>query len=252
MKLDCVLSAVNENTIYIDFIPIFIETWKKLYTDIDIKIILIAKKIPEKYLCYKNNIILFEPIESVLTSFTSQFIRLLYPCILNYENGVMITDIDMLPMNRTYYTKNIELYDNNKFIYFLENILFNINQIAMCYNVATPNIWKDIFKIYSLEDIRTKIKNAFKNNNIKEGHGNSGWCTDQKFLYNSINNWKKKDNFVCLNMKKTKFKRLGRNRFNTLTEDIKKKISRGEYTDYHCHRPVSKYLNLINTVVELL
>ena len=65
MKLDCVLSAVNENTIYIDFIPIFIETWKKLYTDIDIKIILIAKKIPEKYLCYKNNIILFEPIVSL-------------------------------------------------------------------------------------------------------------------------------------------------------------------------------------------
>ena len=55
----------------------------------------------------KNNIIIFEPIKNILTSFTSQFIRLLYPCILNYKNGVLITDMDMLPMNNTYYTENI-------------------------------------------------------------------------------------------------------------------------------------------------
>ena len=122
MKLDCILTAVNENTLYLEFIPIFIKTWNKLYPNVDVKIILIAKKIPEEYLCYKDNIILFEPIENVLTSLTSQFIRLLYPCILNYDNGVMITDMDMLPMNRSYYTENIKPFDNSKFIYLRENI----------------------------------------------------------------------------------------------------------------------------------
>ena len=33
MKLDCVLTAVNENELYLDFIPIFIKTWNKLYPD---------------------------------------------------------------------------------------------------------------------------------------------------------------------------------------------------------------------------
>ncbi len=42
MKLDCILTAVNENTLYIDFIPIFIKTWNKLYPSIDVKIILIV------------------------------------------------------------------------------------------------------------------------------------------------------------------------------------------------------------------
>ena len=102
MKLDCVLTAVNENKLYLDFIPIFIKTWNKLYPDVDVKIVLIAKDIPEDLILYKNNIILFNPIEDVLTSFTSQFIRLLYPCILDYKNGVLITDMDMLPMNSTY------------------------------------------------------------------------------------------------------------------------------------------------------
>ena len=113
MKLDCVLTAVNENLLYLDFIPIFIKTWNKLYPDVDVKIILIAKDIPDKFLSFKNNLILFEPIDNVITSFTSQFIRLLYPCILDYKNGVLITDIDILPMNKTYYTENIIEYKRN-------------------------------------------------------------------------------------------------------------------------------------------
>ena len=36
MKLDSVLTAVNVNPIYIDFIPIFIKTWKKLYPTVDV------------------------------------------------------------------------------------------------------------------------------------------------------------------------------------------------------------------------
>tara|TARA_B110000858_G_scaffold197484_1_gene259295 strand:- start:3230 stop:3397 length:168 start_codon:yes stop_codon:yes gene_type:complete len=47
MKLDCILTSVNENKLYLDFIPIFIKTWNKLYPNVDIKIILIAKSIPD-------------------------------------------------------------------------------------------------------------------------------------------------------------------------------------------------------------
>ena len=145
MILDCVLTSVNTNPLYIDFIPIFVKTWNKLYPKVDVKIILIADEIPEQFLEYKNNIILFKPIDNVLTSFTSQFIRLLYPCILNYKNGILITDMDMLPMNRTYYTKNVELFDNSKFIYYRGDACFEYKQIAMCYNIATNEVWRDIF-----------------------------------------------------------------------------------------------------------
>ena len=36
MKLDCVLTAVNDDPYYMDFIPIFVNTWNKLYPDVDI------------------------------------------------------------------------------------------------------------------------------------------------------------------------------------------------------------------------
>jgi hypothetical protein len=245
MKLDCVLTAVNDNPLYIDFIPIFIKTWKKLYPTVDVKIILISNQIPEKFLQFKDHIILFEPIKNVLTSFTSQFIRLLYPCILNYKNGVLITDMDMLPMNRSYYTKNIEKYDDSKFIYYRENVCFNTKEIAMCYNVALPKTWSEIFNIKSLEDIKQRIILVNDNTKIIEGHGKQGWCTDQSTLYKDVNRWHKKtQNFVCLKESQTGFCRLDRPKFSKLDDKISKNITSGIYSDYHLHRPMNQYEKL--------
>ena len=242
MKLDCILTAVNENTLYLDFIPIFIKTWNKLYPNVDVKIILVANKIPDEYLCYKDNIILFEPIENVLTNFTSQIIRLLYPCILNYENGVMITDMDMLPMNRTYYTENIKSFDNSKFIYLRENICFEYNQIAMCYNVAVPKIWQEIFEINSVEDIRNRLKSI----------RHVEWCTDQLVLYKKVMEWNNKtNNLICLKENSTGFKRLDRNTFG-LNNIIKENVSKGVYSDYHCYRPMSEFSEINYQIYNLL
>jgi len=242
MKLDCILTAVNENTLYLDFIPIFIKTWNKLYPNVDIKIILVANKIPDEYLCYKDNIILFEPIENVLTNFTSQIIRLLYPCILNYENGVMITDMDMLPMNRTYYTENIKSFDNSKFIYLRENICFEYNQLAMCYNVAVPKIWQEIFEINSIEDIRNRLKSI----------GQVEWCTDQLVLYKKVMEWNNKtNNLICLKENSTGFNRLDRDTFG-LNNIIKENISNGLYSDYHCYRPMSEFSEINYQIYNLL
>ena len=46
MKLDCILTACNENPLYMEFIPYFIKVWKKLYPNVDVKIIFISNKIP--------------------------------------------------------------------------------------------------------------------------------------------------------------------------------------------------------------
>ena len=57
MKLDCILTACNTNESYLDFIPLFIKAWTKLYPDVDIKIVLImdtdTDTIPYKFKNYK-------------------------------------------------------------------------------------------------------------------------------------------------------------------------------------------------------
>lgn len=282
MKLDCVLTAVNDNPLYIEFIPIFIKTWNKLYPGVDVKIILISNKIPDEYMQYKDNIILFEPLDNVLTSFTSQLIRLLYPCILNYENGVMITDMDILPMNKTYYTEYIKDIDNSKFVYYRGDICGDDKQLAMCYNVSTPNVWKEIFNIHSVEDIKKLIQLISDNNIIREGHGNVGWDIDQRFLYLRVMEWKNKtNNVVFLFDKDTNFSRLSRHDFtmskinnviidnkvflveginatklvldaNARKRDIKNYISEGYFSDFHCYRPMNMYSDINNEIYNLL
>jgi hypothetical protein len=153
----------------------------------------------------------------------------------------MITDMDMLPMNRSYYTEHITSFDNSKFIYLRDNVCFDHNEIAMCYNVATPIIWKEIFEINSIEDIRNMLISTSENNIIREGQGNVGWSTDQVVLYKKVMEWNKKtNNLVCLKENNTKFHRLNRG-FSELNDNIKKNISNGIYSDYHCFRPMSQY-----------
>ncbi len=251
MKLDCVVTACNSNKMYMDFIPLFISAWKKLYPDVDIKIILISETIPNDLKKYESYIILFKPIGNISTAFISQYIRLLYPAILNYDNGIMITDMDMIPMNNKYYTQNIEKYDNDKFIY-LRNVLLNDKEIAMCYNVGLNKTWKDIFNINSTEDIKRSLITAYLKINYVDGHGKSGWNTDQLDFYKYVMEWNNKtNNFIVLNDNDTGFKRLDRNTFN-LNGNLSKLISSGYFSDYHCYRPYEQYKEINDKIVDLL
>ena len=253
MKLDCVLTACNMNPLYSDFIPIFIKTWNKLYPNVDVKIVLIHEFIPPELDAYTNNIILFKPIANISTAFISQYIRLLYPCILNYTNGIMITDMDMIPMNSTYYTKNIENIDDSKFIYYRNVLLKDHKEIAMCYNVGLSKTWSEIFNIKSIEDINVRLKEV--NNNIKyvDGHGASGWATDQIDFFKYVVKWNESShNFVYLNDMHTGYKRLDRAAFFNINSQLRELISNGYFSDYHAYRPYSQYKSINDEIYELL
>ena len=243
MKLDCVLTACNDNPLYSEFIPIFIKTWNKLYPIVDVKIIYISDSIPEHLQEYNKNIILYKPESNISTAFISQYIRLLYPAILNYPNGILITDMDILPMNKTYYTKNIEEYTDDKFIY-LRDVCLGDKQIAMCYNVAINKTWSDIFDIKSLEDISTRLKNVYSN--LQNGYHiwGTGWYTDQTDFYKYVMDWNKNtNNFISISDDNTRFSRLDRHESfsKNISDDLADKIKSGFYSDYHCLRPYSKY-----------
>ena len=254
MKLDCVLSAVNLNPLYSDFIPIFIKFWNKLYPNVDIKIVLIADKIPEKFIIYKTNIILFKPLLNISTAFISQYIRLLYPALLNYNNGVMITDIDNLPMNSKFFSENITQFSNDKWINYRDWInLGDKNQICMMWQIATPNIWKEVFKINRLDDISNRLISIYNSINYDEQKNkfdyNNGWFTDQLDLYKYVFNWNKlTNNYIALKDSNTKYKRLCRSNFRNLDTNIINNIKEGLYSDYHALRPFNQYKNINNEI----
>lgn len=255
MIIDCVLTSCNLDPLYIDFVPIFIQAWNKLYPYIDVKIILIGEKIPEKLLDYSNYLILFPYCNSISSAFISQYIRLLYPAILNYEKGILITDIDIIPMNKTYFSKNIESFSNDRFIIYRDVLINEYKEVAMCYNVSTRGIWSSIFNINTLEDIKNRLSEVYSSIDYDDSkkHGGGNWNKDQTDLYNYLGNYSKlnRNKVIILSDKSTRFRRLDRNTFK-LSNELIEFINKGVFSDYHMYRPYNDYKEINDEIVSLL
>ena len=143
MKVGTVLTATDLNPLYSEFIPIFIKAWNILFPEADVVVVLVAHEIPEDLKVYEKNIKLFKPLPDVLTAFQAQCIRLLYPRLIERDEGVLITDMDMLPMNRSYYADPIKDISDDTFVTY-RNVCLPM-EIAMCYNIATPAVWRSMF-----------------------------------------------------------------------------------------------------------
>jgi hypothetical protein len=251
MKLGSIVTATDNNPLYTEFIPLFITAWKKLIPEADIYIIFIGDSIPEEYLKYKDYIYLIKPIPGVNTAFHAQCIRLLYPRIITRNEGVLITDMDMIPMSRNYYVNTIENFANDFFISLRDELLC-INQLCMCYNVALPSTWQLMF---GNENDELLIKKWFDNSKYDGIYGGEGWYTDQLILTEMYN--KHFGRKVILNDIITNFFRLDRERSNTLFDESNREIlttmiKTSKFGDYHCLRPYSKYKELNDYILDCI
>ena len=172
-KYVLVSSDMNKN--YLSFFPIVHLLWNKLI-GIKVKLILI-NNIIQKYLeKYKDDIILFRPIKNMNTAFQAQCIRLLYPCLFKDDDIILISDIDILPINKSFF--NIKVKD--KFI-IMRDAYQTQNMFGMCHNIAKSIIWRQVFKVYNEKDIILRLKDWY-NKDYKINKVNQYWYTDQKKL----------------------------------------------------------------------
>lgn len=270
MKLSCVLSAVNNDPLYIDFIPNFIKHWSFLFPEVQIKIILIGEKIPDEYVIYKKNIILFNELPNIASSFQAMCIRNLFPALIDTSGGVLITDIDMMPMNRKYYETPIENINENNFVTY-RDVLINHQEYPMCYNIATPNIWSKIFNIKNLDDLKKTIILWYQQSNYAKTNPNLKGIHsfDQKILFSKLQEFNKETkNLIVLNDEITGYYRLDRlptsekthvfigNLFYKNTIVNKDDIINLKFHDYHSLRPYKEYklyndliLNTLNNII---
>lgn len=246
MKIGTVLTASDLNPLYSEFIPIFIKAWKILFPEVDVIVVLVANEIPDNLKEYSEHIRLSPPIEGIHTAFHAQCIRLLYPRHIEKEGGVLISDMDMLPMNRYYYENPIADKSDDMFIAYRDVCL--PYEIPMCYSIASPSVWKSMFGDKSDEET---LKEWYTP--IYDGkHGGKGWNTDQLILIQKFKEWTGPK--IILNDRITKYNRLDRvlpHQFNDIA-NLRCKIKQGIYSDYHCLRPYTQYKQINDFVVDSL
>ena len=152
MKLTTVLSAVNDNSDYYNFLPYQVIFWNKY--NIKFICVFVGDKIPDNLQPYKQNIILWPYNNDISSAFVAQNIRLYYPALLSLPDDecVMITDMDMLPCSDTYYKSGCEPYSKQDFVYY-RYISDEDKHVYICYNSAHPETWGNVFGITCSDDI---------------------------------------------------------------------------------------------------
>jgi hypothetical protein len=187
MKLSCALVACNDNPKYLDFWPIVRQSWWDI-VGIPAVMIYIGDEKPD---AYKDDpsVICFKPIEGWSTVTQAQVIRLLYPALLQCNGAVVISDMDMIPLQREYFTEGFAKFREEQFVS-LRGIDEQERQIYMCYCGATPQTWSDLFNIKSFEDITSRMKEWSQQMPLQvETHAAPGWCFDQQKLYEHVQGW---------------------------------------------------------------
>lgn len=207
MEIGHVVSACNDHPSYMSMIPPFVRAWRALYPKIVIHIILVM---PHGLPGYRfpawlqrfvtthsaaSHHVRFVPMtapHSVSTQFTSQFVRVLYPgLIAPGDKAVLVTDIDMLPMNRTHF-KCPRFFGRpippDSFVIFRPP---TDNQVYICYCAALPQTWQQVTGIDSWEKLNRKLADIYSDivPQDRDVHGGPGWYVDQNELFNMVATW---------------------------------------------------------------
>ena len=244
-----VLTAGNLNDHYLQIFPLIHKVWKKRF-NLECYCVLISKTIPDYLKDYKENIILFDPIEGLNNIYVAQVIRLLYP-VLFPDKTILITDLDIIPVKKEYFIKPLEFVHDNTFVTYTERYKKQ-EMYAICYNVAKGKTFQKMFGISTKEEIIKKLKDWY--NDDYTGKKNCpGWFTDQKKLYEHFEKYN--DYKSVLQDKKIGYKRL-HNRARD-KEIIVKNLDKildniEEYSDIHCIKPFNRTKGILKKIVRKL
>lgn len=179
LKIDRVILSTNNSHDYIQFWPLIAKVWKEkmgiqptlaLIGDDDVQV--------DTSL---GDVVRFKPIPGVPTWFYAQIVRLLFPAY--YPNDIcMISDIDMLPLNRNYFEQSMEfITDPAALVIFRDKSA--PDRYPMCYIVGRGATFQELFNLENLDQIPNRVAEWFKLG--------LDWYTDETVLYRAITNWSK-------------------------------------------------------------
>ena len=252
MRLSCALVACNENPKYRDFWPIVKRAWWEI-VGIPCVMVYVADTVPED-LCNDPAVIHFKPIPEWPTATQAQVIRLLYPALLKGDGAIVVSDMDIIPLQRDFFEKGFAQFTEKQFVS-LRGIDEGEQQIYMCYVGATAQTWQDMYGIQSVADISSLMRKWALDFPADGSHGGLGWCTDQRRLYDRVKEWQRlQPERVGLIPWTPTIPRLDRGNpeewyhWNGLLEY---KLKMKYYVDFHMP-PYSVFFDTINSIVDFI
>ncbi len=235
LKIDRVILSTDNHPNYIQFWPLVARVWKEKM-GIQPTLALIGDESVQVDTTL-GDVIRFKPIPSVPTWFYAQTVRLLMPAY--FPNDVcVISDIDMLPLNRDYFVNGVAGVTNpDAFVVFRDKAM--PNRFPMCYLAARGTIFQELFELASVADIPATVKEWFS--------FGMGWETDELLLHRVVTRWDKYlTHVVKLGYGAQVQDRICRTSWHYNAAELKK----GSYVDAHLPRPYDKHKEKIDKLVK--
>lgn len=237
MKLTKVILVCNDNHLYYQYAKDVYDLWAKR-----------IKIQPHLFIISDNNLDIdfgqrsvqyIKPIPDIPTAFQSQVIRLLLPCLYK-DDYVIITDIDMLPIQKKMFRKVLKHLNNDMFVQYFQNY-------QMCYNCGKGENWQRIFNITQVSEIKPLIKKWFIDYNGIH-------TTDQHVLKKYLHSYNGQKLILTSYLpNKTLIRRLSTYSDTAILFKIKDE-NLNQYVDFHAHGIFHDKINLpfYNRIVSFL
>lgn len=243
-----VLLAVNHYPEYYSCYPLVKLAWERI---IGLKCVLVfvGDKVPKYLSSIENNIIHIQ--ETQHSVFFAQNARLVLPAYLNVEGSILISDIDMAPLSRSFFIQPPLLPTDEGFLTYRDVLIETDRQVAMCYNSAPRRIWQDLLGDFYVPDPKDALRRMLKVCGQHDGQsGGLGWFFDQKFLYHRLTSPRKFNWYINKDLE-SKFKRLDRIFGET---NLRQWVHQGFYnkesfTDFHLLMPNEKYMEINEQII---
>ncbi len=232
-----VILATDNNPTYIQFWPIVAKAWQQ-WIDLKPTLALVAEegvRVDESL----GDVIHFKPIPGIPTSFYAQVVRLLLP-ILYPDEVCILSDIDMLPISRIFFTRCAEHIPDDHFVVYTNKAYEGLKavQYPICYNAAKGSVFRALVGITSLSEIPRMVCDWY---NFK-----IGWTSDEKILYGLLRLWEGYPDKLSLLGYKTGNQRIDRGNWGY----DKALLESGYYIDSHLFRPYHQYKHTIDTLIQ--
>lgn len=247
MKIDYVIMSTDGNELYDDFWEINKTIWKNVIGVTPILVVIGDEdKIEHNEDCV---IIYYKKVADIKTSFQAQIARL-YVTSLFLENTLLISDLDMIPLNKNYFTDFADEVKENQILIYTSDAYGYIDQkrYPMCYNLAKGKTYHEILNFdFTFQEFVMKLDSL----NIEPK-----WDTDELYFGDCVYEFEK-ENYNRIIKKERGFRegwatnRIDRNYWFSANYNYDK-IPEGFYYDCHSLRPYKKYKKEIDNIVNLI
>jgi hypothetical protein len=253
MRLGRVLMACDLNREYLDYWPSVRRAWLDI-VGLEPLLLLIAndEDVPDE-LRSDEFVVPFAPIEGVHPALQAQCVRLLYPAVIDTEDAVLISDIDLYPLRPSYFLDPIKLLDSRFFVTY-RDVYLGRSMVSIL-NAATPETWSAIFGVSTVDEVRAQLTAWTSGLEYVCDRGNTGWYTDQQLLYRALTSWPEAGRrWWAMDDDYTNHNQLDRLELEDedgLTADRQAGILAQAYSEYVCLFPYEEHREVNDIVLSL-